>query len=187
MRRLILIFALALAGCGGSEPATWTRVFPDDLSAADQARLEKARTATRSLGTGLMGALMDALAEGGPPNAITVCRDKAPEIAKVEAAALNGKVGRTSHRLRNPKNAPPPWLVNLWAEEPQIYLGPNGEMGVAMPIILQPLCVACHGPAEKLSPDVKRELDENYPDDQARDFEPGDVRGQFWVELPATR
>ena len=56
----------------------------------------------------LKKALKSGLAEG-PADAIQVCRVKAPEIAA--ALSVEGvRVGRSSHKLRNPDNTAPEWV-----------------------------------------------------------------------------
>ena len=55
-------------------------------------------------------------------------------------------------------------------------------MGYAEPIIVQPMCLACHG--ESLAPEIAAKISEAYPDDQATGFKVGDFRGVFWVEFP---
>src|SRR5581483_4165231 len=69
-------------------------------------RMEKARAAAGDFGAKLLAALQKAMAEGGPVNAIGVCNTTAPEIAAEKSAAAQMSVGRTSLKLRQPKNAP---------------------------------------------------------------------------------
>ena len=42
-----------------------------------------------------------------------------------------------------------------------------------------PVCLACHG--TELSPEVSQVLAELYPQDRARGYSPGDIRGAFVV------
>jgi hypothetical protein len=49
-------------------------------------------------------------------------------------------------------------------------------------IPVQPLCVACHGPAETLSPAVRERLAKEYPHDRATGYSPGQVRGAITVK-----
>jgi len=42
---------------------------------------------------------------------------------------------------------------------------------------LQPMCVACHGGPEQISPEVKSKLSELYPNDKAVNYQPGQLRG----------
>jgi hypothetical protein len=60
---------------------------------------------------------------------------------------------------------------------------PGGTSGYVEPILLQSPCLACHGDA--LAPEVAARIGELYPEDRAVGFQVGDLRGVFWVELPA--
>ena len=55
------------------------------------------------------------------------------------------------------------------------------HVGYMEPIIVKPLCLHCHG--KSLSPAVKSELKESYPQDKATGFSVGDLRGFFWAEF----
>jgi hypothetical protein len=50
------------------------------------------------------------------------------------------------------------------------------------PIVVQPMCVTCHG--ADVAPDLRAKIEELYPDDQATGYAAGDLRGIFWAELP---
>ena len=136
----------------------------------------------------LKGALVEGL-QGGAVEAISMCRVEAPKLA--EAASVNGiKVGRTSSKLRNPSNAPKPWIEPLLARyeadpgerEPAVVLVDDDTVGYVEPLFVQPLCVTCHGSA--LAPDLEKKLAELYPRDRATGYVAGDLRGVFWAELP---
>ena len=137
----------------------------------------------------LKQALLAGMQEG-PVHAISVCRDQAPAIAA--SLSVDGiEIGRTSHRLRNPANVAPRWVDNALqsylqagADRAPITVSlPDGRAGYVEPIVLQPLCVACHG--ENLAPDVAAQISETYPEDAATGFEVGDLRGVYWVEYSA--
>jgi hypothetical protein len=136
----------------------------------------------------LKGALIAGLEEG-PVNAISVCRVEAPELAK-KASSAGVRVGRTSRKLRNPANAPKPWMepfLELYendpeSREPAVVLVDEHTVGYVEPIFMQPLCVTCHG--ETLAPELAAKLDELYPNDHATGYAAGDLRGVFWAELP---
>ena len=138
----------------------------------------------------LQQALKSGLAEG-PAEAIEVCRVKAPGIA--EALSVDGvRMGRSSHKLRNPGNTAPDWatatmqsyLDDASSREPRVVELADDRLGYVEPIMVQPLCLTCHG--SQLAPDVAERIDELYPDDQATGFEAGDLRGIFWLEFPAS-
>lgn len=135
----------------------------------------------------LKAALQEGMADG-PEAAMNVCRVKAPAIA----AALSGphvKIGRSSERLRNPVNAPSPWMQDMLSYYRQhpvdrqsryVALDSN-RIGYAEPITVQPMCLMCHG--SKLAPSVSQALAALYPNDQATGYQAGDLRGIFWVEF----
>lgn len=147
-----------------------------------------ATEAQRQLATQLMQKLNAAIAEGGPSAGVEVCSTVAPEIATSVGEANGVKIGRTSAKLRNPKNTAPEWMVSVLEEEKntrRFFSHPDGTLGVATPIPMAELCVQCHGPAEGISAEVKEALGAAYPEDEATGYKPGDTRGWFWIEVPA--
>ncbi len=44
------------------------------------------------------------------------------------------------------------------------------------------VCLSCHG--ETVAPEVEQKLAELYPDDKARGYKEGDIRGAFVVVKP---
>lgn len=195
----ILTLAL-LFGCS-EPPQTVATAAPAESAAAEQAVEQQAivqddtealkeYAAARLLP--FKQQLMQALKQGmqeGAENAIDVCRLEAPAIA----AATSGdgvQIGRSSHRVRNPANAPIEWQQEaidhyLGSEDRQsmlVDLG-EGQVGYMEPIMTAPMCLACHG--SELSGEVTQALSEHYPDDQATGFAAGDLRGIFWVTLAA--
>ncbi len=136
----------------------------------------------------LMQALNSGLDAGGPTEAMTACNLQAPSIA--EANSINGlRVGRSSHRLRNPDNAPSDWVepyLKIMTENPvaripvRVVDTGDGVQRYIEPIFIQPMCLPCHG--EEISEDVSAKLAELYQDDAAIGFKEGEFRGVFWVE-----
>ena len=136
----------------------------------------------------LQQALLEGLAQG-PEEAIAACRIKAPEI--VGALSRDGvRLGRASHRLRNSSNTAPDWVAPIldeYANEPSdraprmVSLG-SDRSGYVEPIVIQPLCLTCHG--DSLAPEVASRIRELYPADRAVGYEVGDLRGVFWAEFP---
>lgn len=127
------------------------------------------------------------MSSGGPAAAIEVCRRQAPKIAKEVGRQHGLSIGRTSFKLRNPDNQPPAWakeLVEQRIAEPTFLELENHSTGALLPIRLNAQCLACHGPPEKLADDVKQQLAQRYPNDQATGFQDGDLRGWFWIEVP---
>lgn len=133
----------------------------------------------------LQAALQAGMASGGPVGAIDVCRIQVPALA-MAATRPGVRIGRTSHRVRNPENAPAPWLEPLLerylagtAAGPQLVELGADYHGYVEPIMTQPLCLDCHG--SNLAPEVSAQLATLYPDDRATGFAAGEFRGLFWV------
>jgi len=143
----------------------------------------------------LKGELQKGMQEGGPVNAIGACKDKAPAIAAALGERHGLDVGRTSLRVRNPQNAPDVWEKavledfeerKLAGEDPATmeYYAAAEQMDKTVfrymkAIPTAELCVACHG--AEIPPDVAAKLAELYPQDKARGFQPGDIRGAFTI------
>lgn len=136
--------------------------------------------------------LQTALREGmqeGPANAIEVCRLEAPAIPG-RVAPEGVAMGRTSHRLRNPDNAPLDWQREMLAyyldnpddRQPRQTRLDETRVAHVQPIETQPMCLSCHG--SDLDESVQTRLDELYPEDQATGFKTGELRGIFWVTMP---
>jgi len=151
----------------------------------------RAQNALAALQSGLVKALTSAIGEGGPTSAVFVCRDEAPKIAATVTEETQISVGRTSHRLRNPQNAPPPWAEDIVkkaaeakTEKVESHVLDLGDtIAVLKPINTVGLCTNCHGNSEDLDREVRQALTEAYPDDQATGFAVGDLRGWMWAEV----
>ena len=151
--------------------------------------IERAQAALAPFKEQLQAALVGSL-EQGPENAIDVCRIEAPRIA---ASASTGgiRMGRTSHRLRNPDNALESWVEPILAaylEDPEAAAPravrlDEGTIGYVEPIRLHHYCLKCHGPS--VEPELTAKIRELYPEDRATDFRVGELRGVFWVTMPA--
>ena len=93
------VFALFVVGLGACTPKESSPLPPPPRAVA----------AANALKSELKAALEAAMQNGGPENAIDVCKDKAQAIAA--AHSKDGLVvGRTSHKLRNVANAPRAWV-----------------------------------------------------------------------------
>lgn len=210
MTRLALALAIAgLAGCNKAEPPAEKAPAPEKAAAekaaptADKAppAAEKAepdaraafearaQAATGTLKKSLMGALQGAMKDGGPAAAVTACNTQAPEIAKA-AATADVKVGRASAKLRNPGNAPAPWLEPLLAEyaavpaaeaKPKVVELEGGGFGYVEPLYVGGVCLTCHGDPTGIPQEVKTQLATLYPKDAATGYAAGDFRGLVWA------
>lgn len=162
---------------------------PDPAIAAAAARAEAATTALQRQ---LSARLLAEMGKGGPAAAVKVCRDEAQAITAEVVAEQGIEIGRTSHRLRNPANAPRPWVAKLlpsYAGRKAEEVGPQtvdlgDRVGVVKPLPMQPLCLGCHGERSAMAPAVREIIASAYPQDEAMDFAAGEVRGLIWAEVP---
>lgn len=203
----MLLLTLPIStGCDGTRPASdassapeslahpgadgdgWASVPAESLSTLQQAQLASAQAARIALETRLKAELMAAIGESGPAHAVDFCSTTAPRIASEVSQGHALSIGRTSFRLRNPDNQPPAWFAPVLQERIQatsVFVSDQHEMGVAYPIMLADACVMCHGQLAQLTPNVRNALAQAYPLDEATGFAPGDLRGWFWVQVPA--
>lgn len=190
---LLVGAAISVAACkSGPAPAGKTAKAPADTTASTDPDVARAQAVLRPLKKRLMGEVMAAMKAGGPIKAIEVCQIKAPQITR-EVAPAGMTIGRTSHKVRNPQNAPKEWHKPILA----LYQGkargqapafqktklPDGSIGYAEPIYTGAPCLKCHGDDKSIPPAVSALLAKTYPKDQAKGFAAGQFRGIFWVEM----
>ena len=165
--------------------------------AEDDAMLAEARKVATTLPPKLLVSLQAEISKTGPEGAIPVCKDMAPKMAGEIAQQTGWKIKRVSLKARNDARAiPDAWEKaaledfdkRAAAGEPPANLEKGEKVGgeyrfvKALPV--QPLCLGCHGPADKLSPAVQAVLAKNYPNDQATGYSVGQIRGVISVRKP---
>ncbi len=182
MKRIPILFSLVTA------LATLPAIADEQ-----QALAAEGKALIAEYGASLKSALRGAVLTGGPAKAIGVCNTRAPEIA--QAMSQDGwTIGRSSHRLRNPDNAPDAYTAAVIEDFlGQIADGANPADLVATTITEEngqrvfrmvkaiptaKLCLNCHG-GEDVKAGIVARLAELYPEDQARGFQVGDMRGVF--------
>jgi hypothetical protein len=165
----------------------------------NQSAMQETRDIAAAMLKELGQTLQAAMADGGSENAIGVCKTQAPEIAMKLSMKHQLKVARVGTRARNPDmGVPNDWQTQAFkqfetrlakGDKPYdiefIQLVKSGsydlELRYAKPIVLQPMCTACHGTPEQISPEVKAKLDQLYPNDKAVNYKPGELRGAVVV------
>lgn len=184
MRILARLSALGIV----SFTALAAAAAPEDPAAAG-------REIAGNFGSELKAALVGAMAEGGPVAAVDVCKIRAPAIAREASASSGAQVGRTALKVRNPANAPDAVERSVMeafalqlagsgeAVPEKVVRLEDGSVRYMRAIVTQPPCLACHG--SDLSPTVAGIIDARYPEDQARGFEVGELRGAFTITWPA--
>jgi hypothetical protein len=187
---VMLILVLFVAACSGqkeqkSESFDEQKVIQacGDLISDFQAKLKQE--------------LLVALAEGGPENAVSVCRMRAPIIADSFSQMIGVSIKRISLRQRNQKYRPDDFermvLETFAAAESsqrQIHSEITGEdcgnvqFRYFQEIRVGQPCLKCHGNPESFPPALADVLAENYPDDPAVGYNAGESRGAFAITIP---
>lgn len=185
MIRSLLLLALVPAIVSAQMPG---EAVPEDA-------MVRAEAAMTEFSQTLRTTLTDTIARDGVVAAIAVCAKEAPAIAAKVGQAHGVRIGRTSHRARNPANAPDHWqrgalerfsLSVAQGRRPETLSHRAVELGraqFARGIPVEAACLACHGPKESLAEGVAEALAKQYPLDQATGFQVGDLRGLLWVEV----
>jgi Protein of unknown function (DUF3365) len=179
VRSPLLYFLLTLAPA--AERTEPRRLAPADLPPALKPALHRAEEAIRAAACEVERRFGE-----GDPDANAARCDGAAAVPGVE-------VGRTSARLRNPGNAPPPWAEAYVAatdgrkasELAAVAFDLGDRVGLLRPIEIRRRCLACHAPREKLAEGTRAWLARAYPRDRAVGYAPGDLRGFWWAEAPA--
>jgi len=168
---------------------------------ADEAQLlDEARKVAVSIPPKLLEVLDEEIRKGGPENAIAVCRDKAPAMAKAASEKSGWAIRRVSLKNRNPKAIPDAWekavledfdrRVNAGEKPTGLEKGElvnEGDRQIyrymkALPT--QDLCLQCHGTTDRLSPAVQAKLKELYPEDKATGYQAAEIRGAITLKKP---
>jgi len=179
---------------------------PMGVAMAEQDEMKKRATESKAVVKQFMGKLQgelqSAMKSGGPTKAIEVCNTVAPAIAQEQSEKHGWEVGRTSLKTRNPNNAPDAWeaaVLKQFEERAASGESPaemahfevveeNGAKAfrfmkaIGMPPLDKAPCLKCHG--ENIDPAISAKLDELYPEDQARGYKPGMIRGAFTITQP---
>jgi hypothetical protein len=191
---LLLPFAAALVATAADQtaPAPRPAYTLGTAPAALQPPAQKAQKAFELFQARLITRMNEELARGGPAAALSVYRDEAARLTADLGRDHAMRIGRTSHRLRNPHNAPPQWARPYVTEAnardattaPTWVVDMGPMVGVIAPLETRDTCTLCHGPQEALPPAILNAIRANYPGDRATGFTTGQVRGWIWAEVP---
>jgi hypothetical protein len=157
----------------------------------DQAQLkDEAVGIVKKFGGSLKPQLKQAIQEGGPAQAVSVCAEKAPAIAEQLSNETGWQIKRVSLKPRNQQNAEPDaWEREVLQQFDQRQA--NGKSAAEMAVAeivdgefrfmkaqgVETVCLNCH--AADIPPEVEAALKTNYPMDKARGYSLGQIRGAF--------
>ncbi|MBN2174401.1 MAG: DUF3365 domain-containing protein [Bacteroidales bacterium] len=199
MKNLILIFSasilLIITGCRSSdfEISTPTNEENEEL-------VKIGNAVSNDLLVSLKGELKKAIEEGGFKNAIAVCNLKAIPITEIVANKTDKKVTvkRTTFQYRNPANAPNEaekqaldfYIGRFEANKaiPDIYTQKVSEKGQEYyyfykPLVMDNLCLMCHGTSQTMQSEMMAFIDELYPEDMAVGYKEGDFRALVSIRI----
>ncbi len=144
----------------------------------------------KSFGGMLKPELKQALDEGGPAHAISVCSERAPAIARQLREQTGWYIKRVSLKARNDKTAiPDAWEASVLQRFDQRQADGETADKMAFGEVVDgkfrfmkaqgvgAVCLNCHGATVKA--EVEAALAEKYPNDAARGYSLGQIRGAF--------
>ena len=183
MKQKILALTLALPFTFASHPIA--------AGDADTAELKQQAIAiVKQFGGALKPELKQAIQQGGPAHAISVCAEKAPAIAEKLRAETGWYLRRVSLKARNTETAiPDAWEQRVLQQFDRRQAdGESAEQMAFAEIVdgrfrfmkaqgVETVCLNCH--AAEVEPEVEAALREKYPDDRARGYTLGQIRGAF--------
>lgn len=164
----------------------------------DPELLTQARSIASEIPPKLLAVLQEEITKGGPEEAMAVCREKAPQMAKAGSEKTGWNIRRVSLKNRNPNATPDAWekaALEEFAQRQAAGQAPatleKGELITegtvptyryikALPT--QTLCLSCHGNPDNFSPSFKAKLHALYPHDKATGYAPGEIRGAITLK-----
>ncbi len=199
MRSLYLVsnltlLTLLLASCQNDQKGQG-EVSSEFSPEIKESYMSKGNAASEALMNSLSTQLKAAMKNGGVLAAVDVCKQVAQPSTEAISTGLDGlTVSRTSLNVRNPENAPDDLdlgVLQTWQDlddqskpiQPKMFSVDGQTVRFYKPIYTKELCVLCHGPSDALEPKLLTMLDELYPEDKARGYKVGDLRGAFKVEM----
>jgi hypothetical protein len=174
--------------------------FAATAFANEEKLLGEAREIPAKMVPKLLEVLQGEINKSGHAEAISVCREKAPQMAKALSEETGWAIRRVSMKNRNPKAVPDAWEKTVLEEfERRLATGENpvqidrGEVVAvdgqkmyrymkALPT--QEICLNCHGTENKLGTGVEAKLKELYPEDKATGYGLKQLRGAITIKKP---
>ena len=139
----------------------------------------------------LRNTLLAAVKEKGFDGAVAFCNTSALLLTNTYAGK-NVTIKRTSDKLRNPANVPDSMeqriLTNFLTMPVSsaktatvVEKDASGSIHYYKPILMQAMCLNCHGNKEQIQPATLEMIKSKYPGDLAIGYKEGDVRGLWHV------
>ncbi|GMU95296.1 DUF3365 domain-containing protein [Ignavibacterium album] len=156
------------------------------------------RSDAKSFMESLKSVLIKEIQTNGIVKAVSVCSDTAQVLTNNYGISKGIYIRRVSFKNRNPLNVPDEFetkVLEMFEEQFRNgQLKPESEYAEMIedngiykvrylkPIFVQPECLNCHGSEEQISPQVKEVINKIYPDDKAKGYQMGDLRGAVSIQ-----
>jgi hypothetical protein len=168
---------------------------------AKQRMIEESRAVASGFIQRLGGEVKKAYGAKGPDAALKVCTELAPMLAAELSSQHGWRISRVSLKPRNIiLGTPDAWEQRVLSVfEQRAFQGENPaniEFGDVVnelngksfrymkALTMQEMCLACHGPVEKIPPEVRQRLNVDYPHDKGVGYLPGQIRGAVTIKRP---
>lgn len=184
---LALTMTVMLVSCGPGK-----NVMPDD-----QVRMQGEKIISQTFDT-LRNTLLREIGQNGFSGAVEFCNTNALPLTNIYASE-NIAVKRTSGQLRNMTNAPDSMeqrilalylsLISSSKElKPVIEKDDAGNQHYFKPIIIQAMCLNCHGDKNnQIQPATWQAIQLKYPSDAAWGYKEGELRGIWHVKFMSAK
>lgn len=158
--------------------------------------LNDVKATAKRYGGALQEILQKRMAEHGPPGAVDACSVEAVRIGSEMSRETGWSIKRVTARARNPLDMPDEYeakKLDAFASQsktPDATLASYEvveENGVRYArfmkgITIKPVCLTCHGDSNATAA-VDQKLAELYPNDKARGYQLGDLRGALSIKI----
>ncbi len=191
MNRLVAAVVMVTASAA-------TALAQDDVG---KKAIEESRKVALQVTQDLRTQLIKEMELSGPLRSMRVCRYRCPEITSSQSRRTGWRVAAVSLKPRNAAlGMPDAWEQGILAEfdrraargdksealeHAEVVSEPQGKyFRYARAVMVEPLCMPCHGSRESLSDGVKAQLATDYPFDKATGFSVGQVYGIVSIKRP---
>lgn len=185
-----------LAACGGEEKKEESKKESnkEETTNASLDYSQIGKSVTNTAQSTLLKHVGAAMKMGGPQAAIQYCNINAMSITDSLSKVHDVKISRVAEKNRNKNNLLADADLSIWdhyksgeqnVQMADTVIDVNGKMVYYRPIyIANPACLNCHGQEGTDIMDATiAKLDELYPEDKARNYNLGDLRGMWKLEF----
>ncbi|GLR17681.1 Tll0287-like domain-containing protein [Portibacter lacus] len=183
---IIAILGVIITSCNMEQKGSKAKIDQDQ-----EALMQRGKEVAQNTFKALSQELKKSMEEGGIEKAIAYCNINALPITDSLSNEYHAEIKRTSAKYRNPKNAPTmaegkvllayQELKDKGEDMKPKLAEVGGKQIFYAPIVMQEMCMKCHGPKDQISAYDK--ILAKYPTDLATGYKTGDLRGMWSITL----